>query len=162
MTIEPTAGGRRQPQPFAPPPETATEGDGCRRSLLLGCAAAVVLAGVLLLVLLVKAGEWMPALFAWSLDQFEQQVTGNLPDDVDAAERRRLAAAFDAAAEAVADGTADPEALRRLQTILFEVARAGGELTRDQVLELAAALEAVAGGRKAPAPAPELAAMAAV
>jgi hypothetical protein len=110
--------------------------------------------GLLLLGALWKAKEFMPALFRWSLDQFEQQIERNLPEDLTAAELERLTAAFDEAAAAVEDGTADPAGLRRLQGRLLDVARAG-RLTRDQVLELIDALEGVAGGR-APPPTGEL------
>ncbi len=72
-----------------------------------------------------------------------------LPADLDEAERQRLGDAFDAAIRAVEEGAADPAALQRLQSRLMEVARAG-ELTREEVLGLAEALEAVAGGRAPP------------
>jgi hypothetical protein len=143
--------GFDQPQPFSEGPIEAP--GGCSRPLLLGCAVTVVLLGLLLLGVLWKGRELMPALFRWSLDQFEQQVTDSLPADLSETERRRLADAFDGAAAAVEDGSADPAALQRLQGHLLGVARAG-ELTRDRVLELIEALEAVAGER-APPPAPE-------
>ncbi|MFQ5350688.1 MAG: hypothetical protein ACE5EG_09625 [Thermoanaerobaculia bacterium] len=156
MTIEPQSERfqdprAEQPQPFADGPGEAP--GGCGRPVLIGCAVAVVVLGLLLLVLLWKAGDLMPALFRWSLEQFEQQVADNLPTDLSEAERQRLADAFDAAAVAVEEGTADAAALQRLQGELLEVARAG-ELSRAQVLDLAEALEAVAGDR-APPPEPE-------
>lgn len=154
--IEPPAGQSPQPQPFGDQPQQPP--GGCSRPLLIGCALTVVLLGLLLLGLLWKAGDLMPALFRWSLEQFEQQVTGNLPADLSEAERQRLADAFDAAAAAVEEGSADAAALQRLQGRLLDVARAG-RLTRDEVLELAGALEAVAGSRAPPPveapPAPE-------
>ena len=150
MTIEPQREGAGQPQPFAEAP-----GDppgGCSRPLLVGCGLAVVLAGLVLLVLLWKAQDLIPATVRWALAQFEQQVAGMLPDDVSEAERQRLADAFDAATDALADGSADPAALQRLQGQLMDVARAGS-LTREQVLGLIEALEAVAGERAPPPPA---------
>ncbi len=160
MTIEPQNQGpgqpRSQPQPFSETPAEAP--GGCGRPLLIGCAVIVVLLGLLLLGVLWKARDLMPALFRWSLDQFEQQVAGSLPDDLSDAERQRLAEAFDAAAAAVDDGTADGAALQRLQGVLLGVARAG-KLSRDRVFGLIEALEAVAGERAPPAevdpPAPE-------
>ena len=152
MTIEPQgAGGSGQPQPFAEAPQDPP--GGCSRPLLVGCSLAVVLAGLVLLVLLWKAQDLIPAAFEWALGQFEQQVEGMLPEDLGEAERRRLAEAFDAAAAAVADGSADPGALQRLQGRLLEVARAGS-LSRGEVLDLIEALEEVAGER-APPPASE-------
>ena len=154
MSIEPQSnsfGGGEQPQPFADTPQDPP--GGCSRPLLVGCGLAVVLVGLVLLVLLWKAQDIVPAAFEWALDQFEQQVEGMLPEDLSEAERQRLADAFDAAAAAVADGTADPEALQRLQGRLLEVARAG-RLSRGEVMGLIEALEEVAGER-APPPAEE-------
>ena len=148
MTIEPQRQGAEQPQPFSERPQQPP--GGCSRPVLIGCAAAVVLLGLLLLGVLWKARDLMPALFRWSLGQFEQQVTGNLPENLGEGERQRLAAAFDAAAAAVEDGTADAAALQRLQGRLLDVARSR-RLTRDQVLDLVEALEAVAGERAPPA-----------
>jgi hypothetical protein len=111
---------------------------------------SVVLLGLLLLGALWKASDLMPALFRWSLEQFEQQVSGNLPEDMSEADRARLAAAFDAAATAVEEGTAEPQALQRLQGRLLDVARSR-RLTRDKVLDLIEVLEAVAGERAPPA-----------
>ncbi len=140
----------RQPQPFSDGPLEAP-GGGCGRPLLIGCAIAAVLMGLLLLVVLWNARDLMPALFRWSLDQFEQQIEERLPDDLGEAERRRLAAAFDLVTAAVEDGSADPAALQRLQGRLLDVARSGA-LSREQVLDLIEALEAVAGERAPPAP----------
>lgn len=148
MTIEPLRQGAEQPQPFAQTPQPPP--GGCSRPLLIGCAVTVVLLGLLLLGVLWKARDFMPALFRWSLTQFEQQVTGNLPEDLSEGERRRLAEAFDAAATAVEDGTADAGALQRLQGRLLDVARSR-RLTRDKVLDLIESLEAVAGDRAPPA-----------
>ncbi len=148
MTIEPQRQGAEQPQPFAETPQQPP--GGCSRPLLIGCAVSVVLVGMLLLGVLWKARDLMPALFRWSLEQIEQQVAGNLPEDVSEAERARLVDAFDAAATAFEDGTADPQALQRLQGQLLDVARSR-RLSRDKVLDLIEALEAVAGERAPPA-----------
>ena len=151
MTIEPQspgAAGQAQPQPFSETPQQPP--GGCGRPLLIGCSMSVVLAGLLLLVLLWKAQDWMPELFRWSLDQLEQEVAERLPADLSEAERRRLAEAFDMAASAFEEGTADPAALQRLQGRLLEVAGTGS-LSRRQVLELTEALRDVAGAREPPA-----------
>jgi hypothetical protein len=147
MTIEPQPPGGAQPQPFSETPQDPP--GGCSRPLMIGCALTVVLLGLLLLGVLWKARDLMPVLFRWSLDQFEQQVSASLPADLSEAERQRLADAFDAAAAAVEDGTADAAALQRLQGRLLEVARAG-ELTRDEVIALVEALEEVARERAPP------------
>ena len=133
MTIEPQTGEGGQPQPFSETPGPAP--GGCSRPLLVGCGAAVVLLGLLLLGVLWKASDFMPALFRWSLDQFERQIAGSLPAELSEGERQRLAEAFESAATAVEDGTVE-------------------QLTREEVLGLTEALEAVAGQR-APPPASE-------
>ena len=161
MTIEPEIQGAEQPQPFAETPREAP--GGCSRPFFLGCVVIVVLLGLLLLGALWKAKELMPALFRWSLDQFEQQISANLPKELSEAERERLAAAFDAAAAAVENGTADPAALQRLQGRLLDVARSG-RLTRDEVLGLIEGLEGVAAERPPPPvvePTPEVVPLAA-
>lgn len=157
--IAPGAGGDAQPKPFGERPEPPP--GGCSSPLLVGCAAAVVLLGVLILGLLWKAGDWIPTVFRWSLEQIEREVSGRLPDGIGEEERRRLAAAFDAAADAFADGSADRDALQRLQPLLLEVLR-DGELTEQQVRSLIGALEAVAAERAPPLrlAAPDLAALA--
>lgn len=151
MTIEPQrpgGGADLQPQPFSEGPREAP--GGCGRPLLVGCSLAVVLVGLLLLVLLFTARDWMPGLFRWSLEQFEAQVATNLPPDLGEAERQRLADAFDSAAAAVEDGSADPVALQGLQGQLLDVARSG-RLSREQVRDLTEALEEVAADRAPPA-----------
>ena len=78
MTIEPQTPGAGQPQPFSETPKEAP-GGGCGKPLLVGCALVVVLFGLLLLGLMWKAKDFMPALFRWSLGTFEQQIAGSLP-----------------------------------------------------------------------------------
>ena len=161
--IEPQSPGAEQPQPFSDSPKDAP--GGCSKPLLVGCALIVVLLGLLLLGAFWRAKDLMPTLFGWALDQFEQQIAGSLPEDLDEAERQRLADAFDAATRAVEEGTADPVALQQLQSRLMSVARSGS-LTREEVLGLVEALEAVAGERapppaREPAPAPAATALAA-
>lgn len=153
-----------EPQPFAGEPRAPAA--GCGRQLMIGCGVLVVVFGVGLLVVLWKAADWMPRLFRWSMEQTEQALVARLPADLDAATRERLAAAFDGAADAVAEGRADPAALQRLQTELLAVLRAAA-LERDDVVRLIEVLEEVAGRPAgepaAPArepPAPALAAVA--
>ncbi len=147
----PAGQGAEQPRPFSEGPQDPP--GGCSRPLLIGCALIVVLLGLLLLGFLWKAEDLVPALFRWSLDQVEQQVSSSLPADLSDAERQRLADAFDAAATAFEDGSADAAGLQRLQGKLLDVARAG-RLTREQVLDLTEALEAAAGERAPPVPEP--------
>ncbi len=109
---------------------------------MVGCLVLAVVAGAALVVLLLNA----KSLFVWALNQVETEVIANLPAELTPEERRRLEAAFDAAAEAVREGDVDPAALQDLQRQLRGLI--SGKLTREQILELTATLERVAAGRR--------------
>lgn len=114
------------------------------RVMLLGCGALLVLLGVAAIVFLLKADDFV----GWVFGSIEETVIERLPPDLPAAERQRLEAAFDAATARMAAGEADPEALRRLQGELSAIVREAGDdrsLSRAEVAEIIAALEAVAG-----------------
>ena len=83
-------------------------------------------------------------LFVEILPQVQQDIVSRLPDDVTEEDRDRLDAAFEATQDAVRDGVADPDALQNLQAQFFSISRkADEELTRDDVIRLIEALEAV-------------------
>ena len=127
--------------PFSPgPPESS--GGGCGRVGLIGCGLLVLLLGAASVVFLLKAGD----LFAWAMDRFEVEIAHALPDDLPEADRRRLHNAFEAASDAVRAGDFDPLALQKLQSKLRDsLLEESQNLTRQQVLELIAILEEVAG-----------------
>lgn len=111
---------------------------------MVGCAVMLVLLLIGCVLFLFKATD----LFGWALTQMEQQVLTALPDDLDAATRRQLVDAFDAVAEAVDEGRAEPQSLQELQSELYQISQSAGDgLTRQQVLDLIDVLERAAGIR---------------
>ncbi len=141
------------PQPFEGEPVGPATFSGCGKPAVIGCTAVLILLALGLLVIVWKAGD----LVRWSLGQYRETVIEHLPDDVTAADRERLEAAFDAALEALTSGRADPAGLQDLQRAMSATGRRIQNLSRDDVLELTRALERVAGGGEpAPEAAPEL------
>jgi len=154
----------------APPPSMPFEtgptepvAGGCSRVGLIGCGVVILLLGVAAVVFLFKAGD----LFGWALAEFETEIMRALPEDCTESERQRLSAAFASAADAVRSGEFDPRSLQSLQGKLREsLLDEDHVLTREQVLELTAILEEVAGesSEEEPieeeAPAPTIAALA--
>ncbi|HSM52057.1 MAG TPA: hypothetical protein VLA75_11720 [Thermoanaerobaculia bacterium] len=143
--IEPRAGGT----PFTPgrPPSPS----GCGRFALVGCGFSTLLLGIAAVVFLFKADD----LLVWMLRKMEAQIAEALPAEITAEERDRLHRAFGGARDAIGRGDLDPAALQRLQGKLASFGSLSGEgaTGREEVLDLIAALEAVAGsGRSGSSP----------
>jgi len=115
-----------------------------RRIVLLGCGFAFLLVGIGAAVFLAKAGD----LLARALAAQQARVEARLPKDLPEVERTRLAWAFEGAEAAIRDGDADAAALDRVQRRLAELEKQAGRLSRDEIADLAADLEAVAGERR--------------
>jgi len=153
QTIEPQS-------PFDPEsvgPESGSSGR-LPRPLLVGCGILLLLIGIGLVAFLVKGEAVMRHLLAWSLDSVESQIMSALPDDLSGPERQRLQHAFDAAEASVrASKSLDVKALQTLQPQLLDVSRSlgKGKLTRQQCLQLAQALEKLAGLETAPESPPQ-------
>lgn len=133
-------------QPSAPFEASPTEpvAGGCSRVGLIGCGVVILLLGIASVVFLFKAGD----LFGWALAEFETEILRSLPEDCTESERQRLRDAFAGAADAVRSGEFDPRALQSMQGKLREsLLDEDGVLTREQMLELTAILEEVAGKR---------------
>jgi hypothetical protein len=81
----------------------------------------------------------------WMFTRLEEQILAKLPEDVTPEERQRLAAAFDAAAEAIGSGKADRAKADELNSVLMDLAQGGRRITKEDVRELTQALEEVAG-----------------
>jgi hypothetical protein len=113
--------------------------------LLIGCGALLVLLGIAAVALVAKRAEFM----GWMFDKLEAQVVAKLPEDVTPEERQRLDQAFDAAADAIGSGKADPAKAEQLNPVLLDVAQGGRKITREDVLKLTRALEEVAGKKQA-------------
>lgn len=135
--IVPTPAAR----PFAPAP--ASPPGGCGKPMLVGCGVLAILLGIGAIVFVVKA----KSLLAYALGKLQAEVEANLPEDLDAGERRRLEAGFAATLERVRSGQIDPERLQTLQAELLDAAERSSrdQLTRDHVRELIVALEAFSG-----------------
>lgn len=121
-------------------------GGGLRpgRAMLLGCAVLLVLLGVAAIVFLLKADDFV----GWVFGSVEETIVERLPPDLPAEERARLDRAFAAASARIESGEADPKALRRLQGGLSRAVRSSGDdaaLTREEVAEIIATLEEIAG-----------------
>lgn len=108
---------------------------------LAGCAVALLLLGLGVLALMLKARD----VVAWSLERVRVEIEQTLPDDLPAIERQRLAAAFDAVQQRLDRGELDAVAFQALQKQLLYFASLGRAPTREEVSELAAALERFAG-----------------
>jgi hypothetical protein len=108
---------------------------------LAGCAAALVLVGLGVLALMLKAGD----LVRWSLGQVRSEIVRALPEDLPAAHRQRLAAAFETVDQHLEQGELNALAFQDLQRELMRFARLGRPPTEEEVVALAAALERFAG-----------------
>ncbi len=122
-----------------------------RRVLLIGCGVLFFLVGVAAIVFLLKAQDFL----GWVFGELEQTVMERVPEDLPAADRARLQHAFDEAVDDIVSGRADPAAMQRLQGELRSIVAASGRgpdarLTRQQVADITAALEAVAGTAEGP------------
>ena len=139
---------------FDPPPSEAgpggapgKRGGGCATPLLIGCGAALILVGILVVVFLVNADRFL----SWGFGIFKQAVVQQLPDDLPAADRERLLDAFDAVSAAALEEELDQAELMRAQRQIQQiVGRGEQEATVEEIRELTRALEAAAG-----MPAPE-------
>src|SRR5688500_14627840 len=140
------------PQPFASAPIEPRAG-GCGKPVFVGCGVVLVLLGIAGVLFVVKAKD----LLVWSLDKAKGGITAKLAPDVTAADRERFETAFAAAASNIKAGKMDPAALQRLQRRLMQaVDPQGGQVSREEFLDLTRAFEELGG--LAPAGVPEPAA----
>lgn len=121
-------------------------GGGLRpgRAMLLGCGVLLFLLGAAAIIFLLKADDFV----GWVFGSVEETIVERLPPDLPAEDRQRLERAFAAATARIQSGEADPQALRRLQGGLGRTVRGSGDdrpLTREEVADLIATLEEIAG-----------------
>lgn len=125
-------------------------GGGVRpgRVALIGCGALLFLLGLAAIVFLLKADDFV----GWVFRSIEDTVAERLPPDLPEEERARLEEAFAAAAAKIETGEADAQALRRLQAELSRIVRSADDrpLTHEEVAEITATLEAIAGTAEDP------------
>jgi hypothetical protein len=108
---------------------------------LAGCALVVLILGLGVLTMILKATD----LVGWSLSRSRVEVEHVLPSDLPAADRERLDSAFDAALDQIDRGELDPIAFQTLQTELLRFARRTEPPTVEDVRALIRALESFAG-----------------
>lgn len=135
--------------PFEPQPSDL---GGCGKPAVVGCLVLLVLAGIGLIVFLVKARSMLD----WALVQYQQVVVENLAEEVGEPERERLDAAFEAARDAIRENRMNPAALQNLQRFMSSPPQPNQPIGPETVRDLTEALEAVAepGGEAGPEPGP--------
>ena len=143
--MEPPTSPPTPVSPFNPGRPRPAGGGSGKRPLLIGCGVLLVLLGIAAVVLVAKRAEFV----GWMFAKLEAQILAKLPEDVTPTERLRLDRAFDAAAEAIGAGTADPVKADQLNSVLLDLAQGGRQITREDVLKLSRALEEVAGKNQA-------------
>ena len=138
------------PSPFNPRPlGPRPGGGGCSKPALLGCGGVLLLLGILAIVFVFKAPDFL----RWWFGKLETQVMSQLPPDLPAVDRERLRTAFKDVDHGIATGKLDAGGLQQMQQKLVQIgSKPTRQLTRQDVLELTAALERLVG--KTPPPAP--------
>ena len=111
---------------------------------MIGCAGLLVLLGICAIVFFLNARRFSGALLSWSLGNLEKQIFATMPQDVTPEERERLRAAFASALATIRSGRFDPQRLPEVQSEIMQIARSQGKITREDVLDLTKALEAIA------------------
>lgn len=114
---------------------------GCGKPAVIGCLIVLLVVAAGLFLLMWKAQD----LLEFAIEEYREAVVESLPRDLSADERRRLDEAFEAAIAAIHSGELDPVGLQSLQRALAAPPRPGETLSRETVLELTQALEAIAG-----------------
>jgi hypothetical protein len=138
-----------QPRPIEPKAGD-TGGGGCGKPVVIGCVAALLLGAIVVLGAIYYIGskpEALGKLMQVSLTQTESGLMQQLPADVTAEERARLQTAFADVRKKLQAGKPDPVQLQELNLKMFEVARKGRNITRQDVLELTESLERFAQGQ---------------
>lgn len=132
------------PSPFQPSALPAQGGgSGCSKTAWIGCGLILVLMGIGAFVFLLNAG----AIATWMFTRLETVIVAQkLPADVTPVERERLQQAFASVRQGLETGKVDVTSLQPVQAKLVEIAgKQREQVTRQDVLDLAAALERLAG-----------------
>ena len=131
------------PSPFNPRPAGPRPGGGgCSKPALVGCGAVLLLIGVLAVVFIFKAPDFL----RWWFGKLETQVMTQLPPDLPAVDRERLRTAFADVDRGMKSGKLDASGLQQMQAKLVQLgSKPNRQLTRQDVVELTNALERLAG-----------------
>lgn len=132
--------------PFNPNTPAARSGPGCSKPLLIGCGVFGLLIGIAVVFFFYSVGKNPGRFLSWSVNQMENAVTAQIPQDVTPEEREQLKAAFASLRRKVEAGEISPERLQSLNYKVLELARKEGGVKRQDILELTALLEGLAGG----------------
>jgi hypothetical protein len=129
-------------EPAAPDTAPTRGGGGCGTPVMIGCGVLLVLLGIAAVVFVLNAGRFLGTMYEF----MGKEAVKNLPEDIPAADRARLEAAFAAIAEGARDGTLDGRRVMGAQQDLQELVETPqDEVTVEQVRELAESLERAAG-----------------
>ena len=131
--------------PFNPTAPAARPGPGCSKPLLIGCGVFALLIGIAVVLFFYTVTKNPGRFLSWTVNQMENAVTPQIPADVTAEEREQLKAAFAAVRRKAEAGELSPERLQAINYKVLEYSRKGG-MKRQDVLELTALLEGLAGG----------------
>ena len=131
------------PSPFQPSALPAQGGSGCSKTVWIGCGLVLLLLGIGAFVFLLNA----PAIATWMFTRLETVIVAQkLPADVTPEERERLRQAFASVRRGLETGKVDVTSLQPVQAKLVEIAgKQREQVTHQDVLDLAAALERLAG-----------------
>lgn len=132
--------------PFRPELVSSPVQPGCGKPIAIGCGLLLLLMVAGIAVLMTKRF----ALLRWTIDAMRPEVVRRLPAEATEADKKRLDAAFTAAAERAGSGQLDLGKLQGLQREFAGMARAD-KLTRQQLLDFIARLEAFAAAEDSPA-----------
>jgi len=138
-------------EPPAPPPASPFDPaarprtSGCPKPLVIGCVAILLIGGIALLAGFLFVAKNPARVLNWSLNQLENGVMTQLPGDVTPGERDRLRLAFAQVGAGLQSGRITPEQFQSVQFKIIEIARKGKGVTRQDILGLTQALEALAG-----------------
>jgi hypothetical protein len=131
--------------PFNPTAPAARPGPGCSKPLLIGCGAFGLLIGIAVIFFFYTVGKNPGRVINWTLTQAEKELNPRIPQDVTVEERERLKVAFADVRRKVAAGELSLEQTQALNYKILEISRKADGLKRQDVLELIALLEGLAG-----------------
>ncbi|HVR95840.1 MAG TPA: hypothetical protein VMW27_04450 [Thermoanaerobaculia bacterium] len=128
-------------------PQPAGRG-GCGKPVVIGCVSALLLAAIVLLGGIYYVSKNPERVMKMSLSQAQAGLDQKIAADVPQAERERLTAAFTSVYQALDRKQIKLEKMQDLNFKLLEITRKG-QLSREDVRQLAEELEALAPGGSA-------------
>lgn len=139
------------PQPPPPPPASPFDPaarpktGGCPKPLIIGCAAIILIGGLVFLGAIFYMAKNASKVLQWSVNKMEEGVLAQLPTDVTQDERDRLRQAFADVSEGLKSGQIPPDKFQPVQFKILEIVQKKDKVTRQDILELTELLERTAG-----------------